>query len=128
MERIIQDHIKRLTGPVDPDLAQQLVETLSAYVDRLMHDGVQIIFFEIPSYEVFQYTDKKRFWRSRLHEAFPPDRYAWVPEVEWNNYRTIDATHLDPDSAQKYSNHLLAWCQQQLVPQHLPQAASASLR
>ena len=79
---------------------------LKEYLTYFEGKGATVMFFEMPEHSSLYDSNRLRAIRSFLADNFPSGRYVYLPSVEWKDYTTIDATHLDWDSAARYARSL----------------------
>lgn len=103
----VERRLGELRVPLQADSTSGIARRLADAVKKLQAKGCRVVFFEVPEYEQSEHLARPEAIRAKLHELFPDNEYAWVPHVDWSNFHTTDAVHLDPDSAKHYT-HIVA--------------------
>ncbi len=97
-----------LSVPLETDRLDKISRNLTRYVTQLQQRGGNVIFFEMPEHAEFMDMPRPDSVRRRVREAFPAERYQWVPDVDPRDYRTTDFVHLTARSAGRYADLLKA--------------------
>jgi hypothetical protein len=71
-----------LADAIDAKALNRIVRDLKQHVANLEKRGIEVVFFEMPEHPDFADAPRPTSVRQRLKEAFPEDRYAWVPDVD----------------------------------------------
>lgn len=106
LEMNIQDQKKYLEDPVDNEDLAAIVYKLEKAVSKLQKDGCQVVFFHMPIHAELHFLDGPRSLFRAMKQAFPEERYDWVPEVDPGDYVFTDAVHMDGPSASRYMKFL----------------------
>lgn len=106
LEMNIEDQKKYLEDPVDDEKLAAIVYKLEKAVSKLQKNGCQVVFFHMPIHAELNFLDGPRSVFKAIRQAFPEDRYDWVPEVDPGDYIFTDAVHMDSPSASRYMKFL----------------------
>jgi hypothetical protein len=114
-----------LADAIDAKTLDRIVRDLKHHVANLEKRGIEVVFFEMPEHAPFADAPRPTSVRHKLKEAFPEDRYAWVPDSDRATYRTTDFVHLTAAGSKRYADVLKSFLSTQLPAQgsNLPATA-----
>ncbi|WP_400193358.1 hypothetical protein [Hymenobacter sp. B81] len=82
------------------------IGALRGYVDYFAGRGSRVVFFEMPISAAACQSPRLQYMRRQLQGAFPPARFAYLPQPDCQAYTTTDGMHLSDASALRYSHEL----------------------
>jgi hypothetical protein len=103
-----------LADAIDANALDRIVADLKYHVVNLEKRGVEVVFFEMPEHSDFADAPRPTSVRRKLKDAFPEDRYAWVPDADRGTYRTTDFVHLTAAGSKRYAELLKSFLSTQL--------------
>ncbi|MBK8397946.1 MAG: hypothetical protein IPL26_22250 [Leptospiraceae bacterium] len=89
---------------INKTLINKHLTLLFEHVTFLNNNGVNVVFFEMPVNKELVQLEKAVYFRSKIIETFPNNRFIPMPE-NLDSYKTNDGIHLNPEEAMLYSNY-----------------------
>ena len=80
------------------------IERLKNDISELQSEGVKVILFEIPIHCKLYNTPKYLIPEKKLKDAFPADKYMWMPMPDCNAYQYADGEHISFQSSIKFAD------------------------
>lgn len=107
-QRAFEEQLKAYaTLPEQRDVQRELA-ALKTQIQGLEKQGVKVAFLEVPINAELVNSLRQTYTRRQFRQAFPPERYTYVPVKVWN-FKTTDGLHMNRDEASRYSGFLHEW-------------------
>jgi hypothetical protein len=102
---LVKQHLKDFSLSFPETGLRSKLATLKALVSKLLIDGTDVVFFEMPMDKSLENTNRLITFRKLLKEYFPEDSFAYIPKPVYADYETTDGLHLSYQEALKFTNY-----------------------
>jgi hypothetical protein len=102
---LVKRHLNDFSSSFPESELRSKLANLKGVVSKLLINGTDVVFFEMPMDKVLENTNRLIIFRKLLKEYFPENTFAYIPKPVYADYETTDGLHLSYQEALKFTNY-----------------------